>query len=169
MSRSKKENYVLELQKICNDSNAVVFAHYHGLTVAQLSDLRKALRVSDASLKIVKNTLFKIASKNAGLNVSHDVLKGPIAIAYSNDPVGAAKGMMDFMKKNDALKVVGAMVNNKPLVPAEVIVLSALPSLDELRGRIIGLLQAPATKVAAVLQAPAGGLARVVGAYSAKK
>ena len=115
----------------------------------------------------MKNTLFRIAANNAKIQVTEDMVTGPVAIAYSADPVAAAKGVVEFAKKNDSLKIIGAVVNNLLLSPKEIDKLSKLPSLDELRGKIIGLLQAPATKIAGILQAPAGGLARVVGAYGA--
>ena len=169
MLRSQKKDFVTELEGVCRDSDAVVFTHYHGLTVAQVTELRRGLRAKGAGFKVVKNTLFKIAADNAKLQIADGMASGPIAIAYSSDAVAAAKGVVDFAKGNDNLKIIGAVVNNQLLSPKEIDKLSKLPSLDELRGKIIGLLQAPATKIAAVLQAPAGGLARVVGAYGAKQ
>lgn len=167
--RSEKKGFVAELEGVCRDSDAVVFTHYHGLTVAQMTELRRGLRAQGAGFKVVKNTLFKIAADNAKVQIADGMATGPIAIAYSSDPVAAAKGVMEFVKKNDNLKIIGAVVNNQLLSPKEIDKLSKLPSLDELRGKIVGLLQAPATKIAAVLQAPAGCLARVVGAYGAKQ
>ena len=169
MLRSKKKDFVTELEGVCRGSDAVVFTHYHGLTVSQMTELRRGLRAQGAGFKVVKNTLFKIAADNAKVQIVDGMATGPIAIAYSADPVAAAKGVMEFAKKNDNLKVIGAVVNNQLLSPKEIDKLSKLPSLDELRGKIVGLLQAPATKIAAVLQAPAGGLARVVAAYGAKQ
>jgi large subunit ribosomal protein L10 len=167
--RSQKKDFVAELEGVCRDSDAVVFTHYHGLTVAQVTELRRGLRAQGAGFKVVKNTLFKIAADNAKIQLADGMASGPIAIAYSSDPVAAAKGVMEFAKKNDSLKIIGAVVNNQLLSPKEIDKLSKLPSLDELRGKIVGLLGAPATKIAAILQAPAGGLARVVGAYGAKQ
>lgn len=169
MLRSQKQDFVTELEKVCSSSDAVVFTHYHGLTVAQVTELRKGLRAQGAEFKVVKNTLFKIAANNANVQLTDEMVSGPVAIAYSTDPVAAAKGVVEFAKKNDNLKIIGAVVNNQLLSPKEIDKLSKLPSLDELRGKIIGLIQAPASKLASVLQAPAGGLARVVGAYSAKQ
>lgn len=169
MLRSQKQSFVTELEGVCSSSDAVVFTHYHGLTVAQVTELRKGLRAKGAEFKVVKNTLFKIAAKNANVQLTDEMVRGPVAIAYSTDPVAAAKGVVEFAKGNDNLKIIGAVVNNQLLSPKEIDKLSKLPSLDELRGKIIGLLQAPASKLASVLQAPAAGLARVVGAYSAKQ
>ena len=137
--------------------------------MAQVTELRRGLRAQGAGFKVVKNTLFKIAADNAKIQLADGMASGPIAIAYSADPVAAAKGVVEFAKKNDSLKIIGAVVNNQLLSPKEIDKLSKLPSLDELRGKIVGLFQAPATKIAAVLQAPAGCLARVVGAYGAKQ
>lgn len=169
MLRSNKKDFVLELEGVCRNSDAVVFTHYHGLTVSQITELRRTLRAKGAGFKVVKNTLFKIAAGNANVEISNDMVTGPVAIAYSSDPVAAAKGVMEFAKGNDNLKIIGAVVTGQLLSPKDIDKLSKLPSLDELRGKIVGLLQAPATKIAAVLQAPAGGLARVVGAYGAKQ
>lgn len=169
MLRSEKQNFVTELEGVCSNSNAVVFTRFHGLTVAQITELRRGLKAQGAKFRIVKNTLFKIAAHNAKVQLTDDMTKGPVAIAYSIDPVAAAKGVVEFAKGNDNLKIIGAVVHNQLLSPKEIDKLSKLPSLDELRGKIIGLLQAPASKVASVLQAPAGALARVVGAYSAKQ
>lgn len=168
MLRSEKKTFVSELETIYSESNSVIITHYHGLSVAQVTNLRKALRESGASFKIVKNTLSKIAATNA--KISHDpaLFAGPTAIAYSVDPVAAAKRVVEFAKTNDNLKVVGGIVNDKILNVVEVQQLAMLPSLDQLRGKIIGVLQAPAANLARVLQAPAGAVARVVRAHSEK-
>lgn len=169
MLRSQKKDFVAELQALCNDSDAVVFTHYHGLKVADVTKLRRGLRAKGAGFKVVKNTLFKIAAENAKIQLDKEMLVGPVAIAYSSDAVAAAKGVVEFAKENDNLKIIGAVVNSQLLSPKDIDKLSKLPSLDELRGKIVGLVQAPATKIAGVLGAPAGALARVVGAYGAKQ
>ena len=168
MLRAEKKDFVSELENLCKDSSSVIFTHYHGLTVTQISQLRRSLRAKGAGFKVVKNTLFKIAASNAKLGLSDNMSSGPIAIAYSKDPVAAAKGVVEFAKTNDKLKVIGGIVDNAVMSIDQINTLSKLPSLDELRGTIIGLLQAPATKLAAVLQAPAGSLARVINAYATK-
>ncbi len=169
MLRAEKKNFVTELEGVCRDSNTMIFTHYHGLTVAQISELRRTLRANNAGFKVVKNTLFRIAAKGANIEFAEGIVKGPIAIAYSADAVAAAKGVVEFAKSNDNLKVVGGIVNNTILSVDGVRALSKLPSLDELRGKIIGLLQAPATKLACVLQAPASGVARVISAHATKE
>jgi large subunit ribosomal protein L10 len=146
----------------------VIFTHYHGLTVAQVTELRRKLRANNAHFKVVKNTLFKIAAQNTKIEFTDPMVTGPIAIAYSTDPVAAAKGVVEFAKTNKNLKIIGGLVDNKPLTLESIQTLSKLPSLDELRGKIIGLLQAPASKIASVLQAPGGQLARVMNAYATK-
>lgn len=168
MLRSEKKIFVSELEEVYNNSSSVIITHYHGLSVAQLTNLRKSLRENGASFKIVKNTLSKIAATNASLSHDPALFSGPTAIAYSADPVAAAKGVVEFAKSNDNLKVIGGIVNNKILTVAEVGQLAKLPSLDQLRGKIVGILQAPASNLARIVQAPAGSLARVVGAYAEK-
>ncbi|MFY9589438.1 50S ribosomal protein L10 [Rickettsia endosymbiont of Halotydeus destructor] len=170
MLRSEKPIVVEELEKICKESASIIVAHYHGLTVSQISSLRESLKVKGAGFKVVKNTLAKIvinriAANNVGLDKAANLFTGPTAIAYSKDPVEAAKLVVDFVKANDNLKIVGGIVNDQVLNEQSIRELSKLPSLNELRGKIIGLLQAPATKLAGVLQAPASSLARVVQAY----
>jgi large subunit ribosomal protein L10 len=166
--RSEKKTFVSELEKIYEDSNSVIITHYHGLTVSQITNLRKALRENGASFKIVKNTLSKIAATNVKLTHDPEAFSGPTAIAYSKDPVAAAKGVVEFAKANDNLKVIGGIVNDKILNVVEVQQLAKLPSLDQLRGKIVGILQAPAANLARIVQAPAGSLARVIQAYSEK-
>jgi large subunit ribosomal protein L10 len=166
--RSEKKTFVAELEEIYKDSSSVIITHYHGLTVSQVTNLRKVLRENGASFKIVKNTLSKIAATNAGLAHNPEVFSGPTAIAYSKDPVAAAKGVVEFAKANDNLKIIGGMVNDKILSVSEVGQLAKLPSLDQLRGKIVGILQAPAANLARIVQAPAGSLARVIRAHAEK-
>jgi large subunit ribosomal protein L10 len=139
-----------------------------GLTVAEMTDLRGRLREQGAQLKVVKNTLAqKALGDDAGDGVA-TLFKGPVAIAFAPDPVSAAKVATQYAKDNDKFSVVGGLMGEKVLDKASVTALASLPSLDQLRGKIIGLIQAPATKVAGVLQAPAGQLARVFNAYATK-
>jgi large subunit ribosomal protein L10 len=146
----------------------VVVTHYLGLTVAQMSDLRHRLRQEGARLKVVKNRLAQRALNGAGEG-AHDLFKGPVAIAYAPDPVSAAKVAASYAKEQEAFSIVGAMMGDKVLDAAGVEALAKLPSLDQLRAKLVGLIQAPATRVAGVLQAPAGQVARVIGAYAAKE
>ncbi|HEY0436367.1 MAG TPA: 50S ribosomal protein L10, partial [Phenylobacterium sp.] len=149
------------------DSGAVVVTHYLGLTVAEMTDLRGRLRKEGATLKVVKNTLAQKAMDGAS-DGAHALFKGPVAIAYAPDPVSAAKVATQYAKDNEKFTVVGGLMGKQVLDQASIKALASLPSLDQLRAKIIGLLQAPATKIAGVLQAPAGQLARVMGAYAAK-
>ncbi|MCC8369682.1 MAG: 50S ribosomal protein L10 [Rickettsia endosymbiont of Oxypoda opaca] len=165
MLRSEKPIVVEELEKVYKESTSVIVAHYHGLTVSQISSLRESLKVKGAGFKVVKNTLAKIAANKAGLDGAVNLFAGPTAIAYSKDPVEVAKLVVDFAKSNDNLKIVGGIVNDQLLNEHSIRELSKLPSLNELRGKIIGLLQAPATKIVGVLQAPASSLVRVIQAY----
>ena len=167
MLRSEKKEFVEELEEVYRTSSAIIVTHYHGLTVAQVTALRRSLRNSGAGFKVIKNTLAVIAARNAQLG--HDeVFTGPTAIAYSSDPVAVAKGICEFAKTHDSLKVVCGVVDNNFVDALGVERLSKMPSLNELRGKIIGLLQAPASKVVGVLQAPASQLVRLSSAYSSK-
>jgi len=147
----------------------VVVTHQSGLTVAESSDLRRKMTEAGASFKVTKNRLTRRALEGTRFSGIAPMFTGPTAIAYSTDPVAAAKVAVEFAKKNDKLVILGAGFGEDVLDVGDVRALAALPSLDELRGKLIGLLQAPATKVASVLQAPAGQLARVLSAYGSKE
>lgn len=165
MLRSKKQGFVEALEETYKQSNSLIITHYHGLTVSQMTALRKTLKENGAGFKVVKNTLTKIAAEKVGFNSILNLLSGPTAIAYSEDAIAAAKGVVEFAKNNEKLKIIGALVNNQLLNEQEVQQLAKLPSLDELRGKIIGILQAPATKLVGTLQAPAAQVARLFQAY----
>jgi large subunit ribosomal protein L10 len=167
MERAQKSESIEVLKGVFANAGAVVVTHYMGLTVAQLTDLRHRLRQEGATLKIVKNTLAQKALNGAGAEASA-LFKGPVAIAYGPDPVSAAKVSTQYAKDNDKFTVVGAMMGDQVLDATGVDALAKLPSLDQLRAKIIGVLQAPATKVAGVIQAPAAQLARVMNAYATK-
>ena len=167
MDRAEKAASIETLQGVFAEAGAVVVTHYLGLTVAEMTDLRGRLRQEGAKLKVVKNTLARKAMDGAS-DGAHALFKGPVAIAYAPDPVSAAKVVTDYAKGNDKFVVVGAVMGETVLDAKGVGALATLPSLDQIRGQLIGLIQAPATKVAAVLQAPAGQLARVFNAYATK-
>lgn len=167
MDRAGKSEAIETLKGVFANAGAVVVTHYMGLTVAQMSELRHRLRQAGASLQVVKNTLAQKALNGAGATAG-ELFKGPVAIAYGPDPVSAAKVSTQYAKENDKFTIVGAMMGAQVLDAAGVDALAKLPSLDQLRGRIVGLLQAPATRVAGILQAPAGQLARVLNAYATK-
>jgi large subunit ribosomal protein L10 len=168
MDRAEKQESIEALKGVFAESGAVVVTHYMGLTVAEMTDLRARLRQEGAKLQVVKNTL-AIKALDGSVGETGDALfTGPVAIAYASDPVSAAKVATQYAKENDKFTVVGGLMGQQVLDKGGVTSLASLPSLDQLRGKIIGLIQAPATKVAGVLQAPAGQLARVFGAYAAK-
>lgn len=168
MDRAQKQEAIETLKGVFADSGTVVVTHYMGLTVAEMTDLRGRLRKEGASLQVVKNTLAQKALQGAAGEAGDALFKGPVAIAFGPDPVSAAKVATQYAKDNDKFSVVGGLMGQQVLDQKAINALATLPSLDQLRGKIIGLLQAPATKVAGVLQAPAGQLARVFNAYATK-
>ena len=167
MDRAQKQEAIEALKGVFETSGAVVVTHYMGLTVAEMTDLRGKLREQGAQLKVVKNTLASKALDGSGEGVT-SLFKGPVAIAFAPDAVSAAKVATQYAKDHDKFTVVGGFMGQQVLDKASVTALASLPSLDQLRGKLIGLIQAPATRIAGVLQAPAGQLARVFGAYAAK-
>jgi large subunit ribosomal protein L10 len=168
MDRAQKQDTIEALKGVFEASGAVVVTHYLGLTVAEMTDLRGRLREQGAQLKVVKNTLVQKALDGSVGEAGDALFKGPVAIAYAPDPVSAAKVATQYAKENDKFTVIGGLMGQQVLDKGGISALATLPSLDELRGKIIGLIQAPATKVAGVLQAPAGQLARVFNAYAQK-
>lgn len=167
-SRALKQQWIEETNAQIKDAGIVLVAHYKGLTVAQITDLRVSVRKAGAGFKVTKNLLAKRAATGTPYEMVSHLFKGPTAIAYSNDPVSAAKALSEFAKRNDKLVLVGGAFGNTVLDKAGIQQLATLPSLDELRAKIIAMLQTPATRIAGVLQAPAGQLARVFGAYAKK-
>jgi len=165
VDRAQKEELVTSLAEVFKTTSVVVVAHYSGLTVAQMSALRRQMKASGATVKVAKNRLAKIALE--GSEVAHvaSLLKGPTIIAYSSDPVAAPKVAVDFAKANEKFVILGGAMGTTALNPDGVKALATMPSLDELRAKLLGLIQAPATKVAQVVNAPAAKLARVFGAY----
>lgn len=163
-NRKAKEQLVQAFGEELKDVELVVITHQSGLNADETLDLRRKLRASGVGFKIGKNTLIKHAIKGTKIAALEKFLHGPTALAFSKDPVAAAKVTVEFAKKNDKLKVVAAAMGDQVLDEAQTKALASLPSLDQLRGKLIGLLLAPATKIACVLQAPAGQLARVMSA-----
>ena len=168
MDKAGKSAALENLKGVFEGAGVVVVTHYTGLTVAEMTKLRGMLRKDGAHFKVVKNRLAKIALGGAGGDQAQALFQGPVAIAYSPDPVAAAKAADEFAKENSKLVIIGAVMGEKVLDANGVEALAKLPSLDQLRGKLIGLIQAPATKVAGVIQAPASQLARVVSAYASK-
>jgi len=169
VNRSEKAEAIAELNQIFKDANLMVVTRQSGLTVQEVTDLRRKVRAAGASYKVAKNRLMLRALDGTAFKALGPMFTGPTAIAYSKDPVAAAKVISTFAKDNEKLSIVGGALGEKALDVAGVQALATLPSLDALRGKIIGLIQAPATKIAGVLAAPAGQLARVFGAYGAKE
>jgi len=165
VNRTEKEELVAEMREVFANNSTVVVAHYSGLTVAQMEELRGKVREAGAGFKVTKNRLTRLALADSKFEGLSDLMTGPTAIAYSEDPVAAAKATMAFAKDNEKLIVLGGAMDENLLDEAGVKALASMPSLDELRGKLVGLLQAPAQKLACVTQAPAGQLARVFGAY----
>ena len=168
MDRAQKEAKVAAMHQSFQDAEIVVIAHQQGMTVAESTDLRRQMRAAGASFRVTKNRLARIALKGTRYESLGDLFRGPTAVAVSQDPVAAAKVAVEFAKKNDKLSIVGGGFGERVLDAAGVEALAKLPSIDELRGRIVGMIQTPATRVAGVLQAPAGPLARVFNAYATK-
>ena len=164
MDRVAKEQMVSDLHSVFDEANLVVVTHYSGLTVKELGDLRGQMREAEARFKVTKNRLARLALAGTKFEGLADMFTGPTAIAYSDDPVAAAKVTVNFAKGNDKLIVLGGAMGEEQLDATGVKALATLPSLDELRGKLVGLINSPATKVAGVLQAPAGQLARVMSA-----
>ncbi len=166
MQRSKKEELVADLHRTFEDTVLVVVTHQRGLSVAESSDLRRQMRAAGARYRVTKNRLACLALKGTKFEPLSELFAGPTAIAFSADPVAAAKVAVDFAKKNRKLEIVGGALGEKLLGANEVKALAALPSLDELRAGLVRFVTVPATRIAGVLQAPAGQLARVLNAYA---
>ena len=168
MDRSQKADLVAELKNVFNDTGVVVITRNLGLSVAQSTDLRLKMRDAGAQFKVAKNSLALIALEETRYKPIGDLLKGPTALATSGDPVAAAKVAVDFAKTTDKFEIVGGAMGDTILDVNGIKALAALPSLDELRATIVGLIQAPATKIARTVNEPGAQLARVFGAYAAQ-
>ena len=166
VDRAEKKAAIATLNGVFKASNVVVVAHYSGLTVAQMQNLRKQMKQAGAAVKVAKNRLAKIALEGTDVASISGLMKGPTLIAYSSDPVAAPKVAVDFAKVNEKLVILGGAMGATALNVDGVKALATLPSLDELRAKLVGLIQAPATKVAQLVNAPAAKLARVFGAYA---
>lgn len=169
MEKFNKKKVVSSMNDVFTSSTTVVVAHYKGLTVSEVTSLRRRMRTLGASFKVTKNSLVKLSLADTQFEPLSSLFTGPTAIAFSDDPVSAAKGMVEFSKENDKLIILGGMINAQIMNQTQVQSLATLPSIDELRSKIIGIINTPATRIASVVQAPAGKLARVFGAYASKK
>jgi large subunit ribosomal protein L10 len=165
VDRNQKAELVTSLNDVFSGAGVVVVAHYSGLNVAEMTDLRKKMTEAGASFKVTKNRMAKLALEDTSAAPIAELFSGPTAIAWSDDPVAAPKIVADFAKENEKLVILGGAMGDTVLDVDGVKTLAALPSLDELRGRLVGMISTPATRIAAVIAAPAGQLARVFGAY----
>lgn len=168
MSRAQKETEIQALNERFANDELVVLTHYSGLTVEEMETLRSDLRAEGASFKVTKNSLAKIAIKGTKFEAIGDMFTGPTGVATSQDAVAAAKVAHKFAKKHDKLIILGGALGEQILDVQGIEALAKLPSLDEVRSKLVGLLQAPATKLAGLMQAPARELVGVTQAYGNK-
>jgi large subunit ribosomal protein L10 len=168
VDRAEKRELVTGLNEAFSSAGSVVVAHYAGITVAQMNDLRSKMRAAGGTVKVAKNRLAKIALQGTDSERMQVLFKGQTLIAYSDDPVAAPKVASDFAKANDKLVILGGAMGPTALDADGVKALATLPSLDELRAKIVGMISTPATRIAQIVNAPAGQLARVFGAYARK-
>ncbi len=168
MNRTEKENLVASLKSLFEGTNLMVVTQQSGLTVAESSDLRNQMREAGASFKVTKNRLARLALEGTKFAQLTPLFEGPTAVAMSDDPVAAARVAVRFARGNDKLVIVGGALDDQVLGIDRIKGLAALPSLDELRAMLVGMLSTPATRVARVLNAPGGQVARVIAAYSEK-
>ncbi|HEY4545937.1 MAG TPA: 50S ribosomal protein L10 [Pedomonas sp.] len=169
MDRVQKKEMVSALNATFSETSVVVVTRNLGLTVAQVNDLRRKMQAAGATFKVAKNRLARIAAEGTPYSSISPLLTGPTALSTSIDPVAAAKVVVDFAKTTDKIEIVGGAMGSTVLDVNGVKALASLPSLDELRGTLVGLINAPATKIARVVGAPATKVARVVSAYAEKE
>ena len=168
MDRAEKRELVTGLNEAFSNAGSVVVAHYAGITVAQMNDLRSKMRVAGGTVKVAKNRLARIALQGTESESIQNLFIGQTLVAYSEDPIAAPKVASDFAKINDKLVILGGSMGKTTLDADGVKALATLPSLDELRARLVGMIVTPATRIAQVVNAPAAQLARVFGAYARK-
>jgi len=168
VDRAQKREFVTEMHGVFEKAGVIVVAHYSGLTVEQMNDLRGRMRDGGAQLRVVKNRLAKLALEGTDVAGAVDLFQGPTLVAYSDDPVAAPKAAVAFAKQNEKLIVLGGALGADVLDANGVKALADLPSLDGLRGKLVGMLSAPASRIAQILSAPAAQVARVLSAYGAK-
>jgi large subunit ribosomal protein L10 len=169
MNRSEKTNYISSLKKDLEANNAMMVYHYEGLNVNQLDELRTKMREAGALLKVTKNRITKLAIKDTNYSESEKLFSGPTGVALSKDPITLAKILVKFQKSNEKLKIVGGIMDSKLLGPNEVAEIATLPTLNEARAKIVGILQAPQQKLLSILLAPGRKIANLAHAKSLKK
>ena len=166
MNRSEKKEFVQKLKDEIDSSSSVIVAHYSGLTVEESEQLRSEMRSNGAKFKVTKNRLTKLALEQTQFKDIADLFTGPTAIAFSDDPVAPAKVAVSFEKKLEKFKIIGGGYDGEKIDLEKINFLATLPSIDELRGKIIGLISAPAQKIALIVKEPASQMARLVSAKS---
>ena len=169
MNREQKTNYVSSLKESLNNNEAMMIYHYQGLNVNQLDDLRNQMREAGALLKVTKNRITKIALKDTQHEEAISLFSGQTGVALSKNPITLAKTLVNFQKKNDMLKIVGGVMDSKVLAPEDVAKIATLPTLDEARAKIVGILQTPAQQLISILLAPGAKIANLAHAKSLKK
>jgi large subunit ribosomal protein L10 len=168
MNRDQKEIFIKNIKTIVDDNSLVLVFHYRGMSMNEMTDLRVQSFNSGCKIKVTNNRLAKLALKETNKVDLSDFFDGPTAIAYSNDPVSLTKLLVEFAKNNNNLVVLGGIMDNEILSVEKIEILSKLPSLEEIRAKLIGLISTPAQRIASVLTASSGDLARVLNAYSSK-
>ena len=165
MKRSEKESFVLQIKdELQSASTVIAVDRSFVITVEEITKLRKNMHAEGANLKVLKNTLARIAIKGSHLEQLNDVFNGPTAVAYSSNPVGMSKALADFIKTNDKLKILGGVMDGAFITSAQINELATIPSMEELRGRLVGLFNAVATKFVKTVKEPGAKVARVIAA-----
>jgi large subunit ribosomal protein L10 len=168
LDRTEKHDFVASLASVFAETSMVVVTRPNGLTVAEVTELRRRMRAAGATYKVAKNRLATLALDGTRFDGIKPLLKGPTALAWSRDPVAVAKTAVEFARTNDKFVVLGGALGTQLLDAAGIKALSELPSLEALRARLLGMLQTPATRIAGILQAPGGQIARVLAAFARK-
>lgn len=168
MDRTEKREFVASLATVFAETSFVLVAQNKGLTVTDVSELRRRMRAAGASYRVAKNRLATLALEGTRFQGVAPLLKGPTALAWSTDPVAVAKTAVEFAKTNDKFVVLGGALGTQTLDATGIKALAELPSLETLRAQLVGLIQTPATRIAGILQAPGGQVARVLSAYAKK-
>lgn len=168
MERAEKREFVASLNGVFSNAGVVVVAHYAGLSVAQMNALRADVRAAGGSVRVAKNRLVKLALQGTDLEHMSGLFQGPTVLVYSDDPIAAPKAAVNFAKANENLVILGGALGSTNLDADGVKSLATMPSLDELRAKLVGMISTPATRIAQVVNAPAGQLARVFNAYAEK-
>lgn len=166
MDKQAKEQLVESFKELFSSINLAVVVHYKGLTVEEMTSLRGKVRDAGAQFKVTKNRLVKLAAADSKFRDLQGLLTGPTAIAVSEDAVAAAKAVVEFAKENEKVEILGGVLDEQLLGLNEIKTLASMPSLDELRAKIVAMISTPATRIAGVLQAPPAQLSRVLGAYA---